>query len=158
MVHIRRADADDLPAVDALIRATAPEATPLPPEDYPESFVARTQPEDLFVAIQDNEVVGVVKLGRPSPMASNAHVLSIAGLAVDPQQQGRGVGRSLLAAAVDEAKSRGARRLTLHVLGRNAGARSLYSSLGFVVEGVLREEFLLDGEYVDDVLMALALT
>jgi RimJ/RimL family protein N-acetyltransferase len=40
------------------------------------------------------------------------------------------------------------------VLGPNAAARALYESCGFTVEGVLREEFLLDGQYVDDVLMA----
>ena len=50
------------------------------------------------------------------------------------------------------------RPLTLRVLGRNERARALYSALGFVVEGILREEFLLDGQYVDDVLMALPLT
>ncbi|NUR65391.1 MAG: GNAT family N-acetyltransferase, partial [Streptomyces sp.] len=48
---------------------------------------------------------------------------------------------------------RGARRLTLRVLGHNTPARRLYESEGFVVEGVLPEEFLLDGEYVDDVFM-----
>jgi RimJ/RimL family protein N-acetyltransferase len=43
------------------------------------------------------------------------------------------------------------------VLGTNPAARALYEAYGFVVEGVQREEFLLDGRYVDDVLMALQL-
>ncbi|WP_324612280.1 GNAT family N-acetyltransferase, partial [Streptomyces scabiei] len=58
-----------------------------------------------------------------------------------------------LRAVQDEARRRGARRLTLRVLGHNTAARKLYESEGFVVEGVLPEEFLLDGQYVDDVLM-----
>jgi hypothetical protein len=33
----------------------------------------------------------------------------------------------------------------------------LYESCGFRVEGVLREEFRIEGRYVDDVLMALDL-
>ena len=37
-------------------------------------------------------------------------------------------------------------------------ARGLYEAAGFEVEGVLRGEFLLEGDYVDDVLMALDLT
>ncbi|WP_143674119.1 GNAT family N-acetyltransferase, partial [Streptomyces caniscabiei] len=41
----------------------------------------------------------------------------------------------------------------LRVLGHNTPARKLYESEGFVVEGVLPEEFLIDGAYVDDVLM-----
>ncbi len=48
--------------------------------------------------------------------------------------------------------------MTLRVLGHNHAARGLYESAGFVVEGVLRGEFLLDGVYVDDVAMALDLT
>ena len=157
MVRIRQARREDLPAVDDLVRATAPEASPQPREAYPESFVAKTQPEDLLVATVDERVVGFVKLGHPSALATNAHVLTIMGLGVDPAQRGTGLGRGLTLAAVEEARARGARRLTLHVLGRNGRARALYESLGFTVEGVLREEFLLDGEYVDDVLMALPL-
>jgi RimJ/RimL family protein N-acetyltransferase len=61
-------------------------------------------------------------------------------------------------AAVDEARRRGARKLSLRVLATNPGARRLYERCGFVVEGVLREEFLLDEVFVDDVLMACDLT
>jgi RimJ/RimL family protein N-acetyltransferase len=39
------------------------------------------------------------------------------------------------------------------VLGGNAPARRLYERCGFRVEGVLPEEFLIGGAYVDDVLM-----
>jgi ribosomal protein S18 acetylase RimI-like enzyme len=158
VVLIRTARREDLPQVDALIRATAPEASPLPRADYPDNFVANTSPDDVLVATAGDQVVGFVKLGRSTPLATNAHVLMVAGLGVAADRQGLGLGRRLMSAAADEARARGARRLTLHVLGRNDRARALYSSLGFVVEGVLREEFLLDGEYVDDVLMALRLS
>ena len=67
------------------------------------------------------------------------------------------MGRALLDAAVEEARRRGARRLTLRVLGANVAARRLYERSGFLVEGVLRGEFHLDGQDVDDVLMARAL-
>ncbi|MYW00343.1 GNAT family protein, partial [Streptomyces sp. SID3343] len=55
-------------------------------------------------------------------------------------------------------RRRGARRITLRVLGGNASARALYRSCGFVIEGVLEGEFLIAGRYVDDVLMALDVT
>ncbi|GAA3366001.1 hypothetical protein GCM10017744_071030 [Streptomyces antimycoticus] len=48
-------------------------------------------------------------------------------------------------------------RITLRVLGHNTPARRLYASEGFAVEGVLPGEFLLAGEYVDDVLMGRSL-
>jgi RimJ/RimL family protein N-acetyltransferase len=41
------------------------------------------------------------------------------------------------------------------VLSTNEAARALYRSIGFAVEGVPREDCLIDGEYVDDVLMAI---
>ena len=100
---------------------------------------------------------GYVELGRSTDLAANDHVVEVKGLAVDPVHQGRGIGRALVQAAAEEAACRGARRLTLRVLSHNDIARALYERSGFVVEGVLRGEFLIGGEYVDDVLMARAL-
>ncbi len=90
-------------------------------------------------------------------MPTNAHVLQIRGLAVAEEARGRGTGRALVRAAVAEARRRGARRITLRVLGPNTVARTLYASEGFAVEGVLPGEFHLDGRYVDDVLMGQSL-
>ncbi len=116
------------------------------------------QPGDILVATVDGEVTGYVKLGLSLPLESARHALEIQGLAVDPAHERRGIGRQLVMAAVSEAANRGARRLALRVLGDNAAARALYESCGFVVEGVVREAFLLDGRYVDDVLMVMFLT
>ncbi len=93
----------------------------------------------------------------PTDLAANAHVRRINGLAVADAARGRGVGRALLRAAVEEARGTGARRITLRVLGHNTAARRLYESEGFVVEGVQPEEFCLDGTYVDDVMMGRSL-
>lgn len=99
-------------------------------------------------------VVGWAKVQPVTATPSHAHVFEIGGLAVEPTYQGTGVGRHLLETAAQERGRRGARKLTPRVLGPNAVARRLYESYGFVVEGVLREEFCLDDRYVDDVLMA----
>ena len=65
--------------------------------------------------------------------------------------QGAALARQL---DVPVARARGARKLSLRVLGTNATAMRLYERLGFQVEGTLRDEFCIDGRYVDDVLMA----
>jgi ribosomal protein S18 acetylase RimI-like enzyme len=151
---IRPARPDDAPALRALDRAVWSwdhSPAPCPPEDAPFAV------DGVLVAEEGGEPAGYVALGRPTRLESNRHVLSVRGLAVAPAFQGRGLGRALLRAAVEEARARGARRLTLRVLGTNVGGRALYESFGFVVEGVQRDEFLLDGRYVDDVLMALSL-
>jgi ribosomal protein S18 acetylase RimI-like enzyme len=118
----------------------------------------RIQPEDVLVAVVDGEVAGYVQLARATPLEASDHVRMISGIAVAAGQRRRGVGRALVDAAAAEATARGATRLTLRVLGPNSGARDLYESAGFVVEGTLRGEFILDGELVDDILMARSLS
>jgi ribosomal protein S18 acetylase RimI-like enzyme len=108
---------------------------------------------DFLVAEVAGRVVGYVRVAPPTPLPSNAHVQQVRGLLVDPALRGRGIGRALLDAAVDLARSRGARRLWLRVLRTNPAAQRLYAAAGFEVEGVLRGEFARGGVDVDDVLM-----
>ena len=158
-VTIRPATPADDAALVRIDRATwSALATPSPPPAPRTTFLARVRPADVLVAVLDGAVAGYAQLGSAEPVDANRHVLMLRGLAVDPRHQGRGVGRRLVTAALDEARRRGVRRLRLRVLGHNAAARRIYESCGFVVEGVLRGEFLLDGGYVDDVLMARDLT
>ncbi|MGW2615337.1 N-acetyltransferase family protein [Streptomyces sp. NPDC001500] len=147
------ADDDTLAAVDRATWSTLHAVMPRPEPPYGPFFDERHAPEDHLVAELDGRVVGYLRLVRPTPLACNAHVRQIQGLAVLDEARGRGVARALLRDAVAETRRQGARRLTLRVLGHNAPARGLYESEGFVVEGVLPGEFLLDGTYVDDVFM-----
>ncbi|MET8474938.1 GNAT family N-acetyltransferase [Streptomyces sp. NPDC006422] len=157
--RIRSAVAEDGAALDRIDRDTWSHlhaVKPLAPEPAP-FFNERFGPRDHLVAELDGRLVGYVRLGLPTPLESNAHVRQIMGLAVSDEARGRGVGRALVRAAVELARRQGARRITLRVLGHNTPARRLYEAEGFVVEGVLPEEFRLDGAYVDDVLMGRAL-
>ncbi|MFI8945689.1 GNAT family N-acetyltransferase [Streptomyces sp. NPDC053750] len=154
-LHIRHARSDDEEALRRLDRDTWSYQHAVSPPPGPDDpfFRERSGPADHLVAELDGVVVGYVRLGFPTELASNAHVRQIRGLAVAEAARGNGVGRALVRAAVDEARRLGARRITLRVLGHNTAARKLYESGGFAVEGVQPEEFLLDGRYVDDVLM-----
>jgi ribosomal protein S18 acetylase RimI-like enzyme len=161
VIDIRPAKPGDDRALATLDRATWTTLTsPAPPPPEPDwSFLnEKVEIRDVLVAELDGEVAGYVRVGRVFPIAASDHVLMITGIAVDPACQRQGVGRALLDAAVAEARARGARRLTLRVLAHNDGAVRLYEGAGFVVEGVLRGEFFLDGVYVDDLLMALDLS
>jgi ribosomal protein S18 acetylase RimI-like enzyme len=156
---IRAARKDDEPLLRALDQATWTTLSSPAPRPPPErSFYASgAGPAGVQVATLDGALVGYVALGPAVALESNRHVLEVKGLAVDPAHRGRGIGRRLMAAAAQAAAAQGARRLTLRVLAHNDAARRVYEASGFRVEGVLREEFLLDGRYVDDVLMALDL-
>ncbi|MEU1038980.1 GNAT family N-acetyltransferase [Streptomyces sp. NPDC005551] len=154
--HIRHAAPDDEEALGLLDRVTwspvhAVQPRPQPP--YEPFYSERSGPRDHLVAELAGQVVGYLRLGFPTPLACNAHVRQIQGLVVAEEARGAGVGRALLRAAGDEARRQGARRITLRVLGHNTPARKLYESEGFAVEGVLPGEFLIEGAYVDDVMM-----
>lgn len=157
VITVRRAVLDDGGVLADIDLATwNVQTSPVPPPNGSVAYAffdERTCPGDVLVAVGD-AVLGYVKVQRPKGLAARSHLLEINGLAVDPGQQRGGVGQRLVEAAVQEAHEQGAPKLGLRVLGSNTPARALYERGGFVVEGVLRNEFLLDGHYVDDVLMA----
>ncbi|MEU3855996.1 GNAT family N-acetyltransferase [Streptomyces sp. NPDC028722] len=154
-LSLRAARPDDdaeLARLDRAAWSPLHEVVPAPEPPYA-PFFERHDPRDHLVAEAGGRLLGYIRLVRPTPLASNAHVLAVQGFLVAEEARGQGVGRALIRAAVAEARGRGARRLTLRVLGHNTPARRLYESEGFAVEGVLPEEFHLDGTYVDDILM-----
>ncbi|MGW1814671.1 N-acetyltransferase family protein [Streptomyces sp. NPDC002125] len=163
---VRPAVPEDEHALGELDRATwstlhAVQPRPVPP--YEPFFDALHRPEEFLLAEADTgpggpRVAGYIRLARPTPLACNAHVRQIQGLAVAEWARRHGVARALLRAAYAEARGQGAARLTLRVLGHNTPARALYAAEGFAVEGVLPGEFFLGGRYVDDVLMGRSLT
>ncbi|MEZ3178402.1 GNAT family N-acetyltransferase [Streptomyces pimonensis] len=151
----RSGDEGELARLDRETWSTVHAVVPRPTHDS--FFSERSGPREHLVAEYGGRIVGYVRLGFATDLAANAHVRQIRGLAVAEEARGLGVGRVLVRAAVAEARERGARRITLRVLGHNTAARTLYESEGFVVEGVQPEEFFVGGEYVDDVMMGRSL-
>src|SRR5262249_17913356 len=96
-------------------------------------------------------VVGYVGVMPKMKLPEAAHVFNVRGLVVAPEARRLGVASALLEAAERVAAERGARKLSLQVLGGNATAMRLYERHGYTVEGRFVEEFLIDGQYVDDV-------
>ena len=117
-------------------------------------FDADNPPEAFLVAELNGSVVGYIRLKPPSRLPENSHVIQVQGLAVHPDARRRGVASGLLAAAEETLRERGTRKLTLRVLSTNQPAIRLYERLGFMREGALREEFCINGRFVDDVMMA----
>jgi ribosomal protein S18 acetylase RimI-like enzyme len=117
-------------------------------------FSPDSPPEAHLVAEISHQLAGYLRLKPASRLPENAHVLAITGLAVAPRARRAGVAAALLEAAARRAGARGAMKLSLRVLGTNQAAVRLYEKQGFVREGVQRAEFFIEGQYVDDVLMA----
>ncbi|MEV6879935.1 GNAT family N-acetyltransferase [Amycolatopsis sp. NPDC051128] len=155
-ITIRIARAEDeaaLAKIDERTWTSVVSPAPPPPPGTP-FFGEDAAPADFLVAEHDGVVAGYVRLAEGFGIPAHSHVLVIGGLAVAPDRQRLGIGRQLVDAAVAAARQRGARKLTLRVLGHNTGARRIYERCGFVTEGVLRGEFRIGGQDVDDVLMA----
>lgn len=99
---------------------------------------ARARHAAVLAAVEDGEVLGTVTLevdgripgGHPrDPLGPDeAHVRM---LGVRPDARGRGVGRTLMEAAVEAARGAGKRRLTLNTTPDMAAARRLYEAMGF---------------------------
>jgi branched-chain amino acid aminotransferase len=81
----------------------------------------------ILSAIAGEEVVGVVAL-----RAVGAHEFELTKMAVDVPWRGRGVGKQLLRAALDEARALGAHRVILYSNTQTSGpAVALYRKMGF---------------------------
>ncbi|GAA2110957.1 GNAT family N-acetyltransferase [Actinomadura alba] len=158
-MRIRRAVMSDDRGLAELDRNTwSPDNAVSPrPHENAVFFDLANPPEQFLVAERRGRLLGFIRLVQPVPLPSGDHVRQIQGFAVDPAERGRGLGRLLLDAVFEEARSQGARRITLRVLSVNTRARRLYEAAGFAVEGVLPEEFYIEGSYVDDVLMGRSL-
>jgi RimJ/RimL family protein N-acetyltransferase len=107
----------------------------------------------VFVAeTEDGRIVGRLSLARDQHPAS-AHVADL-GLLVAREHRRRGVGRELLAQAVEWARQQGVRKLELHVFPYNEAAIALYEHFGFEREGYRKQHYRRPNGYVDAILMA----
>jgi ribosomal protein S18 acetylase RimI-like enzyme len=81
-----------------------------------------------FAALIGNRPVGLI-----GAQLENAETVYLYSLWLDPTARGHGLARPLVAAAVDFARDRRARTVTLRVAADNTVARGVYESLGFTV-------------------------
>jgi len=128
---IARADFDD-PALAAFLAAHHADMAPTAP---PESQHAlgidelRATHVRLWTLHDDGTLVGTVALAELEPGHEELKSMRAA-----PHVRGRGIGRRLLGFALDDARSRGVRRISLETGSQDffAPARALYLAHGFV--------------------------
>jgi [ribosomal protein S18]-alanine N-acetyltransferase len=91
---------------------------------------AQTLRRTGFVAVADGRLLGF-SIGKLV-----AGVGELESVAVEENMRGQGIGRALLSAVVDWAKSNGAERVELEVRASNSGAIRLYAQAGLRREGI----------------------
>lgn len=131
---------------DAEAKVLAGKSTPSGAMEESEHEVARLLPDGLetdgqfiFIAEVDGERVGSVWMD----IDDEAEIPTAFCLQVEINQplRGRGFGRAIMGASLNECRKRNIRGLALSVFGYNNVARTLYESMGFkVVEEMKRKE------------------
>ncbi|WDR36027.1 GNAT family N-acetyltransferase [Pseudomonas serboccidentalis] len=106
-----------------------------------------------LVALHQGQVIGNLGLEGYSRIR-RSHAGSI-GMGVAVAWQGKGVGSTLLAAALDVADNwMNLHRVELTVYADNEAAIGLYRKFGFEDEGLFRDYAVRDGQWVDTLSMA----
>jgi RimJ/RimL family protein N-acetyltransferase len=159
-VEIRRAQPGDLDALVELYASVAAEGRWIAAEVPVDRDLRRRRMGELldradaamFVAVAGGEQVG--QLGLELARYGVADL----GMLVAEGWRGRGVGSSLVAAAIAWAREAGAHKIALQVWPHNQAAIALYEKFGFQREGLLHRHYRRrNGELWDAVIMGLLL-
>jgi ribosomal protein S18 acetylase RimI-like enzyme len=114
-------------------------------------FAERLGRSAVFGAFRGSELLGVAGfVVQAGP--KHAHKGLLWGMYVRPAARQTGVGRKLVEAVIEHARSR-VELLQLSVVSENEAARRLYAGLGFEEYGIDRLGAKYRGRYHDDVLM-----
>jgi L-amino acid N-acyltransferase YncA len=113
---------------------------------------SRDQRHPVVVAEHEGSVVGWGSLNVFNPRAAYDHVAEFS-VYVARSSRGAGVGRGLLENLIQAAREIGYHKMVLAAFDWNASGIALYERLGFRHVGVYREQGLLDGRWVDTVVM-----
>ncbi|MGB2568314.1 GNAT family N-acetyltransferase [Micromonospora citrea] len=153
-VTLRPATVDDLLAVGALHQHSrvAAYSSFLPPEALAEPsaramgayWVERwgweRDEHRMTVAERDGRLVGFSYLGPDDEGDPDTGLLSA--IHLEPDERGRGTGRSLMVDALDAMRARGWSRAVLWVLRENTRARTFYARGGWTPTGQSRDEHI----------------
>ena len=99
-------------------------------------------PARRMVAVEGNEIVGITTVVPGAGWSSHVGELRTI---VQPDQRGKGVGRTLVQIGLDLAREAELEKVTVEVMANNSGALAMFAALGFVKEACLAGQ-VRDGE------------
>jgi len=154
-VTVRRAAPGDLPAVAAIYTAGISERiATFETEPRAAGDLLGWLDDGLPFVVADGAsgVIGWAKIHAYSDRCAYRGIGEHA-VYVAPYARGRGIGRTLLHAVVDEAQGVGLHKLTSRILTENAASRAAHLAAGFEEVGIQRRHGRLDGRWHDVVLV-----
>jgi len=157
-MRIRAATAGDADAICAIHNQgiedrVATLDTTIRTADGVRSWLAERGPRHpVIVADADGSVVGWGSLNAFNPRAAYDFVADFS-VYVERASRGQGIGRQLLDRLIELARERGYHKMVLAALAGNHAGVGLYASAGFTRVGIYREQGMLDGRWVDTIVM-----
>ena len=161
-IVIRDAALGDVPAITRIYnegirdRLATLETEERTPDERQAWLAARAERHPVLVAVRDGAVVGWGSLNSFSPRPAYDHVADFS-VYVAREARGLGVGSALLNALIERARELGYHKLVLAAFPHNEAGMRLYARFGFREVGVYREQGMLDGGWVDVLVMELLL-
>jgi L-amino acid N-acyltransferase YncA len=157
--RVRPATAADAAAICAIYnqgiedRVATLETELRTPEERRQWLAARGPRHPVLVAENEaGEVVGWGSLNAFNPREAYRHVADFS-VYVERGQRGQGIGRALLSRLIELGREHGFHKLVLAAFPTNASGMRLYETMGFRTVGIYKEQGLLDGRWVDTIVM-----
>jgi L-amino acid N-acyltransferase YncA len=122
------------------------------PEERRAWLAARGPRHPVIVAEDGGRVVAWGSLNTFNPRDAYRHVADFS-IYVARSHRGKGVGQRVLTRLVELARERDYHKMVLSAFPFNAAGMALYERLGFRTVGIYKEQGLLDGRWVDTIVM-----
>lgn len=126
-MEIRKLKEDEQPPMALLLLAD-------PSQKLVDEYIKRGQ---CFVAEAENSIIGVYVLLRTRP-----ETVELVNIAVEENNQGKGIGKQLVLHAIQNAKLLGFKTIEIGTGNSGIGQLALYQKCGFRITGVDKDFFI----------------
>ncbi|MHB8576847.1 MAG: arsinothricin resistance N-acetyltransferase ArsN1 family A [Dehalococcoidia bacterium] len=156
---VRDATADDAAAIARIYnqgiedRVATLETVQRTPEERAEWLLNHDARHPVLIAAEPSgEVAGWASLNPFNPRPAYDHVVDFS-IYIAREKRGRGIGDMLLSELETRARAIGFHKIVLAAFPTNAAGMRLYERHGFQTVGIYREQGMLDGRWVDVIVM-----
>jgi phosphinothricin acetyltransferase len=122
------------------------------PEERRQWLATRSPRHPVLVAEADGQIIAWGSLNPFNPRAAYRFVADFS-IYVERGWRGRGAGRAVLTRLIALGREHGYHKLVLSAFPTNESGMALYTRLGFRTVGIYKEQGMLDGRWVDTIVM-----
>jgi L-amino acid N-acyltransferase YncA len=122
------------------------------PEERAAWLAAKSPRHPVIVAEDGGRVIGWGSLNQFNSREAYRHVVDFS-VYIERAYRGKGVGKMLLARLIELAREQRYHKMVLSAFPSNSGGMALYERMGFRTVGLYKEQGMLDGRWVDTIVM-----